>query len=290
MLIDLQLHSTFSDGYLSPEDLARFIAGQGVRVAALTDHNSIAGLSRFRKACTRHGIKMINGIELYVTLRHKSFNVLWLNFPDNDPAIQSIIHETQSRRKAKFRQILEKFNRSGFKIKIDDMLARFPDQYIPVNKIVDLITEAPANKKLIEKILKVKNPREEMILSHFFYNKKFASLGNSHINIERLARLKKKIGGHIIVNHPGKTRFLKHEDFAFLKKLGIDGIEVLSPHHSLGAVMHAQHVALEHGFIMSGGSDFHRHEGMSRPIQDAWQYYRIDSSLLEGIEKIISKH
>ena len=70
--------------------------------------------------------------------------------------------------------------------------------------------------------------------------------------------------------------------------MGIEGIEKLSPHHPFGAVMYIQFLAREYGFIETGGSDFHRHEGGNQLIQNSWEYYKINSDKLHGIETIIS--
>ena len=67
----------------------------------------------------------------------------------------------------------------------------------------------------------------------------------------------------------------------------MDGIEVLSPHHSIGSVMYSQAMARELDFITTGGSDFHRQERESLPIQNSWQYFKVDSKYLRKINKII---
>jgi predicted metal-dependent phosphoesterase TrpH len=72
-----------------------------------------------------------------------------------------------------------------------------------------------------------------------------------------------------------------------LKKLGVDGVEVLSPHHSFGSVMYAQAMTKELDFISSGGSDFHRHERDHYLIQNSSAYFTIDSKYLKGVNKII---
>jgi predicted metal-dependent phosphoesterase TrpH len=53
MLIDLQFHSTYSDGYLTPTQLAQFMSKQGIKVAALTDHNTVSGINQFKKPCNK---------------------------------------------------------------------------------------------------------------------------------------------------------------------------------------------------------------------------------------------
>jgi predicted metal-dependent phosphoesterase TrpH len=62
MLIDLQLHSTYSDGYLTPTQIVKFIAKHGIKVAAITDHNTVSGLYEFRNSCKKYKIKPITGI------------------------------------------------------------------------------------------------------------------------------------------------------------------------------------------------------------------------------------
>ncbi len=66
MLIDLQLHSTYSDGYLTPTELVDFVGRCNVKVASLTDHNTVGGLEEFKAAAKRKKIKVINGMEIYV--------------------------------------------------------------------------------------------------------------------------------------------------------------------------------------------------------------------------------
>ena len=96
-----------------------------------------------------------------------------------------------------------------------------------------------------------------------------------------------KIGGVLILNHPAKKGFIDRDAWIELKKMGIDGVEVLSPHHSLGAIMHIQILARELNWIETGGSDFHRFEGGRYPIQKSWDYFKIDSEYLIGVKKII---
>jgi len=286
MHIDLQIHSTYSDGYLTPTQLAELLFKNNVKVASLTDHNTVAGLDEFKLACKKYKIKSINGIELYVKYENKFFNIIWYNFKDSSPEIHKLLRDTQIRRKNKLRKILLNLTADGFNIPIDKIIDKY-NHYIPINHVIDDITVIPANKNKILKELG-KLIREEDII-HAYFNKKFGSLTNSYINLERVINLKRKIGGQLVLNHPGKYYMPDKTLFIKLKNLGIEGIEVLSPHHSIGAVLFCQYIARELNFIETGGSDFHRHEGNRQLIQNSWQYYKIQTKLLKGIEKIIGK-
>ena len=286
MLIDLQTHSTYSDGYLSPTEVVKFLAGQGVKVAALTDHNTVGGLEEFQQACKKYRIKPIIGIELYAKLRHKKINLLWFNFNPSSPELHAMLRDSQTRRRSKIRKILEGLVQAGFKIDINKILDKY-NHYISINHLIDDICSVPSNMKKIVKDLQTKIPREEEIINFYFYNPKKFKLENSFISVSRLLKLQKKIGGQLIFNHPAKYNQLKKSTLEELKKLGISGIEVLSPHHSVGAVMYAQFMAHELNFIMTGGSDFHRFENKRAGIKSSWQYYKIEADYLLGIKKII---
>lgn len=287
MLIDLQLHSTYSDGYLTPTELVKFIAAQGVRVAALTDHNTVSGLHEFRNACRASGIKPITGLELYVKFHKYRFNLLWYNFDDNSPDLHALLRSSQVRRRRQVRLALKKLvAKRGFKIDINKTLDRY-NHYVPVNHIADDIMADPKNLKKIKRELGMKNPREGDILSEYFHNRKEYVLKNSFIDMDRIIDLRGKIGGQIIICHPGKHFNVDHNLLYELKKSGLDGLEKFSPHHTYGAVMYYQHWARELDLIETGGSDFHRFEGGKHLVQDSWQYYKIDSALLRGIKKII---
>ncbi len=286
MLIDLQLHSTYSDGYLTPTKLVGFIAEQGVKVASLTDHNTVGGIEEFRQACRRYKIKPITGIELYVKLGNRRFGILWFNFDDKDPELHNILRDSQARRRNQARYSLERLLALGFKIAINKILDKY-NHYVPLNHIIDEICARPCNRKKIKRELKLNNPREGEIIARYFHNNKIGIFRESYIDINRILGCRKKIGGQIILNHPAKHSYIRREAWEKFKKIGIDGVEILSPHHSVGAIMLAQHLAREYKFIETGGSDFHRFEGKQALIQNSWQYFKIDSKYLRGINKII---
>jgi len=286
MLIDLQLHSTYSDGYLTPTQLAGFIAKAGVKVAALTDHNTLRGLSEFERSCRKHGIKSIPALELYATLNHKRFNLLWFNFEDH-PDLHGILRETQVHRKSKVRKMLEVFKAKGFKVDSEKIMDQM-NYYIPVNKLIHELQKEVLNKQKFSRRLKSIRPREEEIIKKFF-NGKGQRLAESYIDVRRIAKLQKKIGGQLVFNHPGKHSQVVPQFIQRLRRLGIEGIEVLSPHHNVSTVMYVQYLARKYDFFETGGSDFHRFEGNGYPIQHCWQYFKIDSKYLRGVEKIIGK-
>ncbi|MFC1678257.1 PHP domain-containing protein [Patescibacteria group bacterium] len=286
MLIDLQLHSTYSDGYLTPTQAVKYVAKQGVKVASLTDHNTVSGIDEFRNACRTHRIKSITGMELYVKLDNHKMNLLWYNFDETDPELHDVLRSSQIRRRGQVRNLLKKLIRRGFKINTNKILDKY-NHYTPINHVVSDIYANPHNRAKIKRELKSKNPREEHIIHAYFRNKEIGILRECYINIERILKLKKEVGGQLILCHPAKHAYIKRDRWVRLKKMGLDGVELLSPHHSIGSIMSVQQLAQELNFITTGGSDFHRFEGGNYKIQGSWDYFKIDSKDLRKIEKII---
>lgn len=286
MLIDLQIHSTYSDGYLTPTEAAKFLASNGVKIAALTDHNTVGGLDEFKRACRKYAVKPITGVELYAKLNHIKFNVLWFNFDDKHPELHKLLRESQQRRRGRVRNILKKLAISGYRINIDKTLDKY-NHYVPINHLAGDIYSNSYNRAKTKKILGIKNPREEDIIKTYFQDKKIGVIHETYLDINRILKLRKKIGGQLVLNHPAKYGYINVDFVKQLKKMRIDGIEVLSPHHSLGAVMYIQNLAYDMGFIEIGSSDFHLHEDKRFLLRNSWQYFKIDSKYLKGIEKII---
>ncbi len=284
MLIDLQIHSNHSDGFLTPNKIVEFLLKNNVEVASLTDHNTISGIEKFKETGKKMGLKTIPGMELYVRLGNRRFNILWYNFDYKNEELHKLLKETQNRRRRSARIILNKLKDEGYKVDVEQILSKQP-YYIAVNKTGKAFYKA--NKKRIKKELGIKNPREDDILGEYFFDKKRGKLKESYIDIHRVLKLREKIGGQLIFCHPAKHNKYRGNLPEKLAELGIDGIETLSPHHSIGAIGYCQHLARKFDWIETGGSDFHLFFGEKYLIQHSWQWFKVDSKYLRGVKKII---
>lgn len=92
--VDFHCHSAISDGYLSPEALANRLADAGVHYAALTDHDSIAGLARFARAAAARGVVAIPGVELTALLGDRPVHLLAYGFDPESRAMGRVLGRT----------------------------------------------------------------------------------------------------------------------------------------------------------------------------------------------------
>lgn len=287
MLIDLQIHSIYSDGYLSPTAAAKFLAKQGVKVASLTDHNTLDGWPEFFKACQKLKIKAVPGIELYTRLNNQQINLLWYNLPIGNQQIDKLLLTSQRHWALRLRQHLQKLIQADLLVKNSQEVVEQFTHYVPTNGLLDALLLIPGNRTIIAEQLDDQKFREEAAIGLLFGNKKIGRLRPSCIDIKRITKLRQELGGQLVFCHPAKGRSIKIGLINKLKNLGIDGIEVLSPHHSLGAVMYIQDLAERYDLIMTAGSDFHRFEEGSHGLRSAYDYWRADSHDLRRIKEII---
>ncbi|MDY7218963.1 PHP domain-containing protein [Denitrificimonas sp. JX-1] len=99
MDIDLHCHSTASDGVLTPRELVLRAHQQGVKILALTDHDTIEGLPAAQEAANEVGIKLINGIELSCIWGGATIHILGYDFALDDPYI---VEATESLHKGRW--------------------------------------------------------------------------------------------------------------------------------------------------------------------------------------------
>ncbi len=287
MLIDLQLHSTYSDGYYSPQKLVKMLASHQVKVASLTDHNSLFGQAEFFRACRQYRIKAIPGLELYVKHKQHRFSLLWYNFLLDSPDLHNILAGTWKKRIKNISRGIDRLAKQGFKFDLEKFCQKHPG-YLPINHLIGELWLNSHNRRLIKQDLQNNNPLEEEIIRHYFYPKHGSRLPESYVSFKRIVDLRKKIGGQLILAHPTVNRKLKNNILVDLKEAGLDGIEVLSPHHNYSNILQLANLAQKFDFIASGGSDFHLPRFFHFGPRFSWQWFKIDSRYLRRINQIIN--
>jgi predicted metal-dependent phosphoesterase TrpH len=114
MKVDLHTHSTYSDGLLSPAMLVEEAASRGVRILALTDHDTVAGIGEARAAGDRHGVEIIPGVELSAALQGGNEVHLLGYFVDvDDPTLLEQLAGYARARDERMEHMVERLNRIG---------------------------------------------------------------------------------------------------------------------------------------------------------------------------------
>jgi predicted metal-dependent phosphoesterase TrpH len=111
--IDLHTHSHHSDGLLAPAELVRLAAQRGVRLLALTDHDTMAGCAAAAAACATRGIRFVPGVELTAAWRGREIHVVGLDVDAAEPALCAYLAELAQRRQRRLLAICARLTRAG---------------------------------------------------------------------------------------------------------------------------------------------------------------------------------
>ena len=129
--IDLHSHTLRSDGVLTPAELARDAAASGVRLLAITDHDTLAGVRELRASgATRAGIEVLPGIEINAVIHGRpellesEVHVLGLGVDPDDEELERALSAQRAARRIRFELMVERLRRLGFTI--DRALATLP--------------------------------------------------------------------------------------------------------------------------------------------------------------------
>ena len=119
------LHSTFSDGTSSPEEVVCAAAKAGVKVLALADHDTTEGVLRAQAACQKYKIDWVCSVEIS-TREHDHLHFLGYNVDIQNAAFQAFLKENRLNRQNRIRQIITQLAQSGVDITQEDVFSHAP--------------------------------------------------------------------------------------------------------------------------------------------------------------------
>lgn len=241
---DLHLHTTASDGLLSPEQLIERVANTSLRVAAVTDHDSTAGLDRAAAAATRYPhLRLIFGIELSTGVGETEMHMVGLFIDHRSEYLQSTLERFREARKEAARKSVERLGELGVHVSWD--------------RVQELAAGAIGRPHIARAMVEagyVATPKEA-------FDKYLGDNGPVRIHRERLSpaqgiELIHRIGGAAILAHPRTVTNLDAH-LESMHDAGLDAIEVFAEKY--GSEDRERYIAIARRFnlVPSGGSDYH---------------------------------
>jgi hypothetical protein len=122
-MIDLHMHSTCSDGSLTPEELAAAALDMGLEAAALTDHDTVSGVERFLSAASGTPLHAAPGVELASMLFNKDIHIVGLFIDPRNGTLLSALEQMRLWREVRNAEMTEKIRAKGYEITMDEVLA-----------------------------------------------------------------------------------------------------------------------------------------------------------------------
>lgn len=248
MTCDLHVHSMFSDGTFTPEELICHAEKLNISAIALCDHNTTDGLERFIKAGEKSPVKAIPGIEISTEYNDTELHILALDIPkDNIPLFSELMADTRKKKEANNLELVEKLRADGFNISYDKIKEENKSSYINRLHIAYALIDAGYMPTVAEAYDTLLKPYGK----YYTPPKRLDSLDT----IEFIA----KSGAIPVWAHPFLNMSYEETD-AFLplaKARGLVGMEAIYSTYSPEEEKLAFDICKKHDILPSGGSDFH---------------------------------
>ena len=247
---DLHCHSTVSDGLLSPTDLVRRAAANGVQLLALTDHDEIGGLEEAANEAMVQGVPFINGVEISISWGDDlTIHIVGLGFDRENTALNQGLARVRSGRDGRAQRIADALDQVGIHGAYEGALKYAGNPA--------LISRSHFARYIVELGL-VKEVKT--VFDYWLAKGKPGYVPHAWATLEEAVSWIHGAGGVAVVAHPGRYRATKAEMRQVLhkfKELGGEAIEVLSGSQSPTDTHEYAKVAREFGFLASRASDFH---------------------------------
>src|SRR5215475_2901719 len=117
---DLHAHTTASDGTLSPRELVRLAAKQGVRVLAVTDHDSVSGLREAIDEGARLGVEIVPGLEINCDVEGAEIHVLGYCVDWQAEWFEDFLREQRAERVARVHRIVDRLTELGLPLTAEE--------------------------------------------------------------------------------------------------------------------------------------------------------------------------
>ena len=261
--VDLQTHTKFSDGTDTPEELVYKAAAAGIRVLAVTDHDSVLGVAAAQAAGAKAGVHILPAIELS-TAREKErdfveINILGYGIDPADPTLLAKLEKViASRVEQKVRQV-KRLHDYGL--------------HVPVEEVLALADDGVPGRRHIAEIALKHNPGEFSSTDDVFKQYLASDAKNStyvprcfSLKVEEAIALIHAAGGKAVLAHPGVYKGVCNLEDALrrMAEAGLDGLEVFYPYGSEargtaadGLIPRFAGLAERFGLFATGGSDYH---------------------------------
>lgn len=247
MFADLHLHTCFSDGTYTPEELAAH--GQRHRLAAmaLTDHDTVEGCARMAAACAQAGIEFIAATELTAEMDGHELHLLGYFLDTADQRLLAELARFQEVRQNRIREMVGRLNALKIPLEAEAVFAlancRSPGRP-HVGRALVQAGFCQTLDEAFQRFLKKDRPA---------WVPKFKLSATTAIELVHSAK------GLAVMAHPGLNR--TDEFIPALVEAGLDGIECFHTKHSTPVSEHYLQLAEQHNLLVTGGSDCH---GMSK--------------------------
>lgn len=259
-IIDLHVHSTKSDGTLTPTELVNYAVEKGLSAFALTDHDTTEGIDEALAAAEIHNnaiangtiqglpLEVIPGIEFSTEYLGKDIHILGLYIDYNSSAFKEKIQEFVDSRILRNQKMCASLASDGIDITYEKLLEENPDAVITRSHYAKFLLNHGYTTSMKEAFERYIGDH----CKHFIPREKITPM--------QAVELIHEVGGLSFLAHPTlyhmSDRVLE-ELVKELRDAGLTGIEAVYSTYTQGEELQMRKLASKYDLLISGGSDFH---------------------------------
>jgi predicted metal-dependent phosphoesterase TrpH len=247
--VDLHIHSTASDGTLSPEQILKMARDLDLRAISITDHDTINGSIEAHRHLTPQDVELLSGVEISTSLQGNTLHILGYLIDLQDPALSRTLSILQNARKERNPKIIQKLQQLGIELTYEEVAEVAGGGEVGRPHIAEVLLQ----KKVVGSINEA-------------FQKYLGTNGPAYVDKYRLQPAEAissiaDAGGIPVLAHPFTIKSNSERDLdkivSELVSNGLKGIEVYySEHTDIQTVLY-ERIAQKHSLLITGGTDFH---------------------------------
>ncbi|MBU1077385.1 MAG: PHP domain-containing protein [Spirochaetes bacterium] len=271
--MDLHLHTTVSDGLLSPEELIRCAYKMKYKILGITDHDSLNGISKARQTAENYGLEIIPGCELTAYFYNNEMHILAYFIEPDNPFFRDHLAEFKEARFIRAKKIVKKLHKMNIKIDFEEMVQHSGSESLGRPHIAREI------------VLKGYEFDTQLAFKKYLLPGSPAYVQKFMISPRKVIRMILQAGGVPVFAHP--YYYFNFEGIIHrLVEYGLKGIEVYHSYHTPELERRFKKIARHYDLIITGGSDAH-----SGPDGDYLPFGKValNKNLIKGLRNMRDK-
>ena len=275
-LVDLHVHTSFSDGTLSPSQVVSLAASKQLKAIAVTDHDTVDGIDEALRFAEHVDLEVIAGTELSCMYKNKEIHMLGFFLDCGTPGLlEALSHQRESRDRRNM-EMMRRLAEDGIVFTTEDLTGGNTDT---------VVTRAHFARVLVEKgYVKTTDQAFRKYLDH---SKKYCPPKEGFAPEEAI-RLILSAGGFPAIAHPMLYKMNYKEIGQMIvefKSYGLQGVEVYYSAHCQYESAQLREICLKTSLLPTGGSDFHGSNKPDIDIGSGRGGLRVPYLLLQDIKK-----
>lgn len=251
--IDLHIHTTASDGTCAPGEVVHRAVAAGVRVMAVTDHDTVAGVKEAMAEGARLGITVVPGIEISSDYNGEDTHILGYGVDPDAPAMAEVLEWIVAERDRRNEQIAALMRADGVEVDIARLKARYPGATVGRPHFARALVDCGRANSVPE------------AFQNWLNTGKPYYLPRNQLPFARAMEFIHRAGGIAVLAHPLQYGYPPAELRALVARAaqcGAEGMEIYYSGYTGEDRVMLEELAAEFGLFGTGGSDFH---GENRP-------------------------